>query len=55
MTTTSDPSAIYCMKCKAKTETTNVRFRTVPRSGKNRRTTRLPLLGELMSLKGPLS
>ena len=24
MTTTSDPNAIYCMKCKAKTETTNV-------------------------------
>ena len=24
MTTTSDPSAIYCMKCKAKTETTDV-------------------------------
>ena len=24
MTTTSDPNAIYCMKCKTKTETTNV-------------------------------
>ena len=24
MTTTSDPSAIYCMKCKAKTETTGL-------------------------------
>ena len=24
MTTTNDPNAIYCMKCKTKTETTNV-------------------------------
>ncbi len=23
MTTTNDPNAIYCMKCKTKTETTN--------------------------------